>query len=77
MSVKMLVLAKSWGAWGTWVAQSVEHLTLAQGMISRFVSGLLLSAQTLLWSFCPPLSVRPSPAQALSLKNKLSHTQKE
>ena len=38
--------------WGTWVVQLVEHLTLAQVMISRFVSSSptldsLLSAQSL------------------------------
>ena len=38
--------------WGTWVAQSVKHLTLARVMISRFVSsspasGSVLTAQSL------------------------------
>ena len=40
--------------WGTWVAQSVKHPTLAQVMISRFVSssptsGIVLTA----WSLKP------------------------
>ena len=38
--------------WGTWVAQSVQHPTAAQVMISRFLSsspasGSLLTAQSL------------------------------
>ena len=38
--------------WGAWVAQSVEHLTSAQVMISRFVglgpaSGSVLTARSL------------------------------
>ena len=54
------------GIWSTWVAQLVEHLTLAQVMISQFVnsspaSGLLLSVQSLLWIFCSPLYFCPSP----------------
>ena len=45
---------------GTWVAQSVEHPTSAQVMISRFVSwspasGSLLSVQSPLQSLCPLL----------------------
>ena len=47
---------------GTSVAQSVEHPTSAQVMISRFMSQapywLLLSAQSPLWSLCPPRSLR-------------------
>ena len=59
--------------WGIWVAQSVEHLTSAQVMISQFVSsspvsGSVLTAQTLepaLDSVSPSLC--PSPTRALSL----------
>ena len=61
--------------WGTWVAQSVERLTLDQVMISRFVSsspvsGSVLTPQILepsSDSVSPPLSVSPSHAHALSL----------
>ena len=46
----------------TWVALSIEHPTLAQVMISQFLSwnptsGSLLSAQSLLQILCPPLSL--------------------
>ena len=56
---------------GAWVAQLVECLTLAQVMISRLVgrspiSGSVLTARSLLWILCPPLSAPP----LLSLKNK-------
>ena len=52
---------------GTWVAQSVEHLTLAQVMISGFVgssptSGSVLTAQSQepdSDSVSPPLSTPP------------------
>ena len=64
--------------WGTWVAQSVKHLTSAQVMISRFVSssptsGSALTAQSLepaldSVSRTPPFC--PSPAHALSLSHK-------
>ena len=60
---------------GTWVAQSVKPLTLAQGMISRFVgsSPLLGSVLTACsepgtcFRFCVSLSLCPSPVHALSL----------
>ena len=49
---------------GTWVAQSVKRLMLAQGMIlheifviSSPLLGSLLSAQSLLWILCLPLSL--------------------
>ena len=47
--------------WGAWVAQSVEHPTLAQVMISWFMSsspasGSVLTAQSLLQILCLPLS---------------------
>ena len=60
--------------WGTWMAQSVEHQTSAQVMISQFVgsspmSGSVLTAQSLepasdsvSLSLCPS----PTPAHALS-----------
>ena len=63
---------------GTWVAQSVEHPTLAQVMISRFVSsrpalGSLLSASSLLQIFCSLLAAPPSlvfsPKWTLKKKN--------
>ena len=59
--------------WGTWMAQSVEHLTLTPVMILRFVSSSptsssLLSAQSPLRILCP-LSVCPSPACTLSKIN--------
>ena len=55
---------------GTWVAQSGEHLTLTQVMISQFVSwslasGLLRSLLRILLS--PSLSALPPCALALSL----------
>ena len=63
---------------GTWVAQSVKHPTLAQVMISRFVSssprsGSMLTAQSLdpaLDSVSPSLSVLPPHSLILSLKSK-------
>ena len=65
---------------GTWVAQSVKHVTSAQVMISRFVgsspvSGSVLTAGSLepaLDSVSPSLSVPPllSLSFSLSLKNK-------
>ena len=53
---------------------SVEHPTSAQVMISWFVSsnpasGSLLSAQRPLQILLPPLSLCPSSARVLSLKN--------
>ena len=63
--------------WGARVAQSVEHPTSAQVMISQLVSssptsGFLLSAQSPLQSLCSPLSLCASPAHTVSLKNKLT-----
>ena len=63
--------------WGTWAAQSVKHLTLAQVMISQFVglspaSGSVLTAQSLepaSDSVSPSLSALP-PTCALSLSIK-------
>ena len=63
----------------TWVAQSVEHLTWAQVMISQFVSpspssGSLLSVGNPLWIFYTPLSLLLPDfhlcALSLFLKNK-------
>ena len=53
--------------WGTWLAQSVERLTLGQVMILQFVSsspasGSVLTAQSLepaSHSVSPPLSAPP------------------
>ena len=64
---------------GAWVAQSVEHPTLAQVMISRFVGsspawGSVLTAQSLdpvLDSVSPSLSLSLPPLTlCLSLKNE-------
>ena len=63
---------------GACVAQSVERLTLAQAMVSRFVSsspvlGSVLTAQCLepaLDSVSPSLSAPPLLTLCLSLKNK-------
>ena len=60
---------------GTWVAQLVKHPTMAQDMISRFVSSSPASGSVLADSsetgacfrFCVSLSLCPSPAHALSL----------
>ena len=68
---------------GAWVAQSVKHLTLAQVMISRFVSlspvsGSVLTAQSLepaSDSVSPSLSA-PPPIRTLSLSLSLSKTNK-
>ena len=62
--------------WGAWVAQSVEHLTSAQVMISQLCEfepriGLLLTARSLepvSDSVSPSLSA-PNPV-SVSLKNK-------
>ena len=61
---------------GTWAAQSVEHWTLAQVMISRFVGsspalGSVLTARNLepaSDSVSPPLSAPPSHSLSLSQK---------
>ena len=76
------VKIKKWWDWGAWVAQSVQRLTSAQVMISRFVgsspaSGSVLTAQSLKAasdSVSPSLSLLlPSLhpfCLCLSLKNK-------
>ena len=64
--------------WRAWVALSVEHPTLAQVMISRFVGsgptlGSVLTAQSLepaSDSVSPSLSAPPLLVLFLSLKNK-------
>ena len=63
---------------GTWVAQMVKHLTLAQVMILRFVgsspvSDSVLTAQSLepvSDCVCVCLSLCPSPARSLCLSQK-------
>ena len=60
---------KQWKSMGTWVAQSVKHLTSAQVTMSQFVSsspisGSVLTAQSLDHAsnsviLCLPLSVPP------------------
>ena len=64
--------------WGTWVAQSVKHPTLAQVMISQFVSssptsGSVLTAQSLetaSHSVSPSVSAPSLIMLCLCLKNK-------
>ena len=64
--------------WGTWVAQSVKHLTSAQVMILQLVgsspwSGSVLTAQILepaLYSVSPSLSASPLLILSLSLSQK-------
>ena len=63
------------GGGGTWVAQSGEQPTLAQVMISQFVSlsptsSSVLTAWSLLWILCPPLSAPPQLCLSLSKINK-------
>ena len=70
---------------GTWVAQSVEHLTLVQVMISQFVGSSpaldsVLTAQSLepaSDSVSPLLSTLPPPPPALSLSHKNKYTLKK
>ena len=65
---------------GAWVAQSVEHSTSVQVMISRFVSlspvsGSVLTAGSLepaLGSVSPSLSAPPLLTLSLSVKNKIN-----
>ena len=72
----MFVFFKISKFWGAWVAQSVKCLTLAQVMISQFVSlsptsGTVLTAQRLkpaLDSVSPSFSVPP--ILVLSLRNE-------
>ena len=57
-----LCVSKIHKHWGTWVAQSLEHPTAAQVMVSQFVglspaSGFTLTAQTLLEIPSLPLSL--------------------
>ena len=65
---------------GTWVAQSVKHLILAQVMISWFTGsipalGSVLTAQSLEpASDSVSLSLSASPLLALSLSLSLTHT---
>ena len=62
------------GAGGSWVAQSVKHPTLAQGMISRFVGSSPTSRSVLTVrslepasdSVSPSLSALPPPNLVLS-----------
>ena len=73
------LLKTYWGGWGgTRVAQSVEHLTLAQVMISQFVcsspaSDSVLTAQSLepaSDSVSPSLFAPPLLMLCVSLKSK-------
>ena len=59
-------------SWGTWVAQSIERLTLARVMISRFKSsspalGCVLTGQSASDSESPSLSPPPRLTLSLSL----------
>ena len=57
--------------WGAWVAQSVKHLTLAQVMISWFMSLSPASDPGACFRFWfPSLSAPPQLMLCLSLKNK-------
>ena len=58
--------------WGTWVAQSVEHPTSAQVMISRSVSSSPASGSVLTTQSLEPASdpVSPSLSASPSVKNK-------
>ena len=60
---------------GTWVSESVEHLTSAQVVISQFVRsspalGSVLTAQSLEPAWILSLSLSVPPLLTLSLKNK-------
>ena len=62
---------------GTWVAQSLECLTLAHVMISWFVgsspmSGFELLVQSLVQILCLPLSLPLPQSRALSLSKKFN-----
>ena len=78
-STQIIYLHRKINQGDAWVAQSVRHPTLAQVLISQFVSsspasGSVLTAQSLepvLDSVSPSLSA-PPPAHTLSLKNKLT-----
>ena len=63
--------------WGTWVAQSVEHPTSAQVMISRFASSNPMSGSVLTARILEPASdsVSPSPSAPppLTVCLSLSH----
>ena len=48
--------------WGAWVAQSVEHLTLAQVIISQFVSSSPVSGSGLMAQSLEPASDSVSPS---------------
>ena len=77
-SICFSVLRKVIRGWGTWVAQSVEQLTLAQVMISQLVSsspasGSVLTAQSLepASDSVPPSLSAPNPlAFCLCLSQK-------
>ena len=69
-------------AWGAWVVLSVEHPTSAQATIPWFLSSRpmtdsLLSLQSLLRIFCPPLSLCPSPGRACFLSLSQKHKNKQ
>ena len=73
-----IALKNKQGQWGAWVAQSVEHLTSPQVMISQSTgsspaSGSALTARSLepfLDSVSPSLSDPPPFILCLCLKNK-------
>ena len=81
---QILPLFKILVFWGAWVAQSVKRPTLAQVMISQFVSSSpaldsVLTARSLEpASDCVSLSLCPSPIHTLSLSkiNKLLENNK-
>ena len=66
---------------GTWVAEFVEHPTLAQVMVSQVpssspTSGLLLSVQSPLWILCLLLCLCPSPTFMHSFSKINKHLKK-
>ena len=58
--------------WGSWVAQSVEHLTLAQVMISQLMSSSPTSGSVLTVQSLEPASDSVSPS--LPLCPSISYT---
>ena len=56
------VVQESTVVWGTWVAQSVKHLTLAQIMISRFMGSSPAWVSVLMAQSLEPASKSVSPS---------------
>ena len=62
--------------WGTWVAQLVRHPTLAQAMISWFMSSSPALSSVLTTQSLEPASDSVSPSLSLSLPHSRSVSQK-